>query len=109
MFDFASKVATFFSIPGDLPSNAQEVLVLAVLRCGGEGPERNFSVSLWTEINSQKYIKYVSGTRYAQNAISFSSENMWFPLGTDKKLYIQCDDIQKVNCHYLELTLVGYR
>lgn len=108
-FFFDTTSTTFYSIPKEVPSSAMEVLIQTMVQCGNEGPYREFTVNLWTEIESQKYTKYIEGARYAQNAISFSSEEKWFPIGTDRKLYLQCNDKQLVSCHGLKLSVVGYR
>jgi len=108
-FKFNSQDPTFFKLPADLPQNTKEVLILTFIRCGNEGPSRSFLVKLWTEIQQTKFTKYVKGARYPQNAISFSSESIPFPVGDDRKVYVQCNDVQLHNCHHLELILVGYR
>ncbi len=108
-FKFASKDPTFFQLPSNLPQNTKEVLILTFIRCGSEGASRSFLVKLWTEVQQTKFTRYIKGARYSQNAISFNSESIPFPIGGDLKIYVQCDDIQLQNCHNLELILVGYR
>ena len=44
---------------------------------------------------------------YYQNAYSYNSENMWFPLPQNRKLYIQGDKLN-VLAHG-EVYLVGFR
>ena len=109
VFDYKSKSPTYLEIPEEIPSSAKSVLVLAYLSTGAEGPERTFMTELWTEIDGEKCKKAIRGTRYPQSAISYSSENMWFPIKTERRIHIQCDDIQSENCHNLEVFVLGYR
>ena len=89
-----------------------EVLVNVVLRSGGEKPNAWYHVDLWTltgDNESHKNMKRIRGYHYYQSAISFNSENMWFPVKNDKKLYYFIKDTVHSNCHAGEVQIVGYR
>ena len=89
-----------------------EVLINVVLRSGGEKPNAWYHVDLWTltdHNNKQKNMKRIRGWHYYQNVLSFNSENMWFPVPSDKKLYYLITDTVHTNCHGGEVQIFGYR
>lgn len=96
-------------MPETIPLEAKEVILLTFLRCGYEGPSRNFLTSIYTEDQQGKYTRYVKGARYPQSAISFNSENISLPLGIGRKIFVECEDVQKDNCHGLEIMVLGFR
>lgn len=110
-FTFTSKEAVGFDIPPGVPSTAHEVLICYFLLCGLEyeqdGPSRIFRVRLWT---TGGHVMWKLGARYPQTTLSFDSDNIWFPLGSsDRRLYVQCDDVQSIPCRAIELFVAGYR
>lgn len=110
-FTFSSKEAVGFEIPPGVPGTAREVLICYFLLCGLEfekdGPSRIFRVRLWT---TGGHVMWKLGARYPQTTLSFDSDNIWFPLGaTERRLFVQCDDVQTVNCRAIELFVAGYR
>lgn len=109
-FGFKSKDVVKYAIPTSIPATATEVLIVYFLRCGNEPPSRDFKVNMWTNVNGKKYQRVKFGHRYPQSAISFDSENLWFPISVqDRNLYVQSDDVQLNNCHNVQFFVIGYR
>ena len=98
-----------FEIPKIIPQEAEQILILTFLRCGYEEPSRAFLTKIYTVNKETVYAKYIKGSRYGQMAISFSSENMWFPISNSRVIFVESQDIQLKNCHGLELLVVGYK
>lgn len=103
-----------FELPIDgetIPLKCQEVLINVVLRSGNETPNAWYHVDLWTVTdNASKNLKRIRGWHYRQSAISFNSENMWFPVEpSSTKLYYQVEDTAHDNCHGGQVLVMGWR
>jgi hypothetical protein len=109
-FACTSTDCQFKEIPKDIPDEAKELLILYHIRCGSE-KEGFFNINIWTENpKGKKFVKIKRGYRYPQSAISFDSENLWFPFfKTNRKLYFQTDQIITTNCHCFGFWIIGYR
>ena len=111
VFDFQKKDKVAFELPAIVvPATASKVRVQAFLRTGHEGPSRSFTVRLSTLLaEGGEHTEFIMGARYAQAAISYSSTTFKFPIDSSRKVFVQCDDIQKVNCHCLQLFVTGWK
>ena len=97
--------------------NVKEILINVMLRSGYETPHVYYHVDLWTltknNINNKelesKNMKRIRGEHYGQNSISFNSENMWFPIGNDNKLYYFIQDTPHSNCQGGHVQIIGWR
>lgn len=95
-----------------IPMDCKEVLVNVVLRSGNEAPSGWYHVDLWTLTgDDHKNLKRIRGVHNPQNALSFNSENMWFPVETgSSKLYYRVEDFPTENYrHKGELVVMGWR
>lgn len=72
-----------------LPSSAREVLVYVFLYSGQQSDSQGINFEIFTQDGTKKYSKYFYWHLYGQNAVSFNSENMWFPLTPDRKLFVR--------------------
>jgi len=109
-FTYCSKNVVTFDISKYLEKDTSHVRIEAFLRCGHEGPARNFKTCIWTLVEGMKFEYQKLGARYPQNSISFDSSDLWFPIDmNDQKIYVQCDDIQKVNCHNMEFYISAFK
>mmetsp|Transcript_1868 Transcript_1868/g.2053 ORF Transcript_1868/g.2053 Transcript_1868/m.2053 type:complete len:255 (+) Transcript_1868:81-845(+) len=107
---FASKDVLSFNLPATIPRSAKSILLGYQIRTGSEAPSRSFWVHIWTTGNyGQMYNKPKFAARFGQNAISFDSENFWLPITEERKVHVQCNDVQTNNCHRASIYLVGYK
>ena len=98
-----------FDIPSVIPSSATEVLILADVEIGYSGPQTTAHyVKIYTEQNSQNFAKYIIVKSYHQSAWSTNSDNMWFPMPTSRKVYIDNTQAHTQNL-FLNLHAIGYR
>lgn len=54
-----------------------------------ENTDRDAELALWTSIGQQDYKKFLYARAYEQNAWSYNSENMFFPVPRDMKLRVE--------------------
>ena len=98
-----------FHIPSVIPSTAREVLVYAVVQVGKTGPHFVWDfVQLYTQEKSVQYTKLLGFAIYGQDAWSTNSENMWFPMTTDRQLYVQMYNAYTGHI-FLYVAAIGYR
>jgi len=109
-FIYKDANVTTFNV-NSIPNSATQILVNAFTRTGGEGPSRNFDLNIWTQPkNGNQYLMMIRGARYQQNAVSWDTQNLWFPYFPDNPLfYAQCNDVQIENCHNTYFEIIGYR
>ncbi len=108
LFDTPSEVS--FDLPSAVPDDATHVRFLLFLRTGHEAPSRSFTVKLHVVARSgAKVYTHVMGARYGQAAISYNSTEHVLPVGILRKLFVQCSDVQRENCHHLQLFVTGWR
>ncbi len=76
-----------FPIPSVIPSTVEEVLIYASV-VSGYSTKVYGDVKIFTEIENEQYAKYLLLESYPQNAINTNSENMWFPMPPNRRLYL---------------------
>ena len=68
------------------------------------------NVEIYTSDGVHKYTQYLHVHTYPQNAISFNSDNMWFPVTRDMQLHVRYNgggqDVWNVG---VSVYIVGYR
>ena len=104
-----SAGTTSFVIPSSIPDSAKEVLVYAEIETGGSGPSDVVSrLQLYTEEGSKRYEQYILVHTYNNRAWNTNSDNMWFPLMINRRLYLQ-----NPNAHTgrvsIAVYVIGYR
>ena len=98
-----------FDIPSVIPSSAKEVLVLADMQTGYSGPNDVISyVKIYTKRSSRNFEKYIVLRSYHQSAWSVNSDNLWFPMTTGRKVYVESAKAHTQNL-VLNLHAIGYR
>ena len=98
-----------FTIPSVIPSTAREVLLYVVIQVGSTGPHFGWDyVQLYTQEKSVKYTKLLGFATYEQEAWSTNSENMWFPMTTDRQLYVQMFNAYTGHIYFF-VSAIGYR
>lgn len=108
-FGFKTKDDVAYDLPAEVPAGAKLIRLHCLLCTGREGPERAFTVTVSTiQSSGTPYYSHISGYRYGQEAISYTSPELVLPLGPVRKVFVQCDDIQVENCHNLRLCVSGW-
>ena len=76
-----SSIQRFNLTAAGVPGSAKEVLIYITLQTG-YNTDRNddLEVAVWTTDGVLEYKKYLYGRMYQQDALSYNSENMWFPV-----------------------------
>ena len=98
-----------FDIPSVIPSSAKEVLVLADMQTGYSSPNDVIHyVKIYTQQNSHNFEKYIVLKSYHQSAWSINSDNLWFPMTTGHKVYVESAKAHTQNL-ILNLHAIGYR
>ncbi len=104
-------VVQSYNIPYSVPNSAKAVLIYAVVRCGYSGPDTSQNIAIYTEglYGYPRYKKYLFVHSYPQKAYSFNSDNMWFPMPTNRKVYVTYPTAMSLStgCR-LTLDAIGY-
>lgn len=100
---------TSFPIPDEIPSTASNVLVYATVGCGYANRDSINHIKIYTqgESNQVHYEKYLFMHTWSQQAFNSNSENMWFPMPIDRRVFITVTKDAGPNCE-LDLYAVGY-
>ena len=107
--NFKQVSTLHYPIPAVIPSSANEVMVYAVIQVGDSGPNTAHDhVKIYTQEKDRQYSKYLGFATYHQNAWSTNSENMWFPMTTDRRLFVQVYTVH-TNRIVLSIAAIGYR
>ena len=84
-----TTVMQTFVIPSSsVPQTAREALVYAYI-VAGNTDNRSTHVKIFTEkSHSRRFEKYLSLQTWPQNAHTMTVDNMWFPLTTNRRIYV---------------------
>ena len=97
-----------FVIPSSVPSTACEVLVYVYVFMG-TAEEFYSHMKIYTESSpTRRFEKYLSLNTYPQSAISTVSENMFFPMPSNRQIYVSLSRSHPGNIGG-HINLVGYR
>lgn len=103
-------------VPNSIPLTAKEILVFAWIAKGSNSPASNDApvhVSIYTQDSSQSYIQKLVITNNRQavtsgnQAWTFNSDNMWFPLTSERKIHVTLPSILEGAQSGMEI--IGYR
>ena len=97
-----------FTIPNIIPSSASEVLIFVGAHSGysGRGPYHDLKV--FTQIGTTRYEKYLTLFSWDQDAHNTNSENMWFPMPPNRRVYLTVPAAHGSNAG-ASLFAIGYR
>jgi hypothetical protein len=106
----AEQTWSFF-IPGIIPSTASEVLVYAVVNAGWNDRSSTINLKFFTQIGGIKYEKYLPLVAYRQSALNTNSDNMWFPMPPDRRVFLYAPPAYESGNHSVSATIyvIGYR
>ena len=97
-----------FIIPASFPTTAKEVLVYVYVT-KGRSSSGFAQMKIYTEASStRQFVKYLPIKTYNQGAYSTVSENMWFPLTTNRRIYVSVSDTLTGNIVGY-VNIIGYR
>ena len=97
-----------FVIPAAVPSTATEVLVYVyVIKGNSESVSSNMKI--YTESSpTRRFEKYLTIRTWSQNALATVSENMFFPMPSNRRVYIRLPNAHPRNV-YGFVNIIGYR
>ena len=97
-----------FVIPSVIPSAAKNVLIYAILSSGGANIGITLHLKVFTQDGSNKrFEKYLYLLSYYQNAVNTNSDNMWFPMPSNRRIYMTVDRDVGAHCG-AQLFAIGY-
>ena len=97
-----------FVIPTTVPSTACEVLVYVYVRMGNSGNYLSH-MKIYTESSpTRRFEKYLPIQTYPQSAVSTVSENMFFPMPSNRRIYVR---LGRSHASWLagDINVIGYR
>ena len=98
-----------FVIPSSIPVTAKEVLVFTEIQNGSSGPQDRISrLKLYTEEGNKRYEQYITIHTYIQGAWNTNSDNMWFPLMSNRRLYLEKPNVHSGGVS-VQVFAIGYR
>ncbi|XP_064395716.1 uncharacterized protein LOC135342785 isoform X1 [Halichondria panicea] len=97
-----------FVIPSVIPSAAKNVLIYALMHCGTAHGSITLHLKVFTQDGSNKrFEKYLYMLTYKQPAFNTNSDNMWFPMPINRRIYMTVDRDVGANCG-AQLYAIGY-
>ena len=96
-----------YVIPSVIPSTAKNVLVFAAIHCGTANAGVSQQIKVFTQDGPKHYEKYVYMLTYNQPAYNTNSENMWFPMPTNRRIYMTVLKDTGANCG-AQVFVTGY-
>ncbi len=104
-----SRQVTAFEFPAELPAIAREVLIYVKIFSGNNGPSLANDFVLYTQEGDKKYAQLLHWSRYPQDAVGFNSENLWFPVTGERKIYVRLDGTPGNRNSSGKIHVLGYR
>ena len=99
-----------FTIPSVIPSTAREVLIYAGAYTGYIYPVNLISdLKIFTQIGTCRYEKYLLMLSMNQHAFNTNSDNMWFPMPSDRRVYVTVPVAYTKDSTRILLYAIGYR
>lgn len=98
-----------YNIPTVIPSTAREVFVFVGAYQGDEYNNRDPDfLKIYTLQGTNSYEQYLYLMPYFQSAYNTNSDNMWFPMPSNRLIYLQVPVAHGPNCMAV-LYAIGYR
>ncbi len=97
-----------FTIPNVIPSSANEVLIHAGVFSGGSNRGPYHDLKIFTQIGTNRYEKYLLVYSWNQDAINTNSDNMWFPMPPNRRVYLTVPAVHGASAG-VRLFAIGYR
>ena len=100
-----------FQLPNTtFPDTVKEILLYATVRCGysNQQPTTVTEIPFYVEENGIQYAKFLNMINYPQNAWNTNSDNMWFPLPSNRMVYVHVPTALTGYCE-TSISAIGYR
>ena len=97
-----------FTIPNAVPSSAREILIHAGAVNGNDHRIPYHNLKIFTQIGTTRYEKYLLLYGWRQEAANTNSDNMWFPMPPNRRVYLTVYASHGGNA-MLRLYAIGYR
>ena len=97
-----------FQIPNVIPLTAEEFMVYASVICGTASLRRSGDIIFYVLHNGLRLEKFLYMHGYDQRAFNTNSDNMWFPMPTDRLMHLGIGVAMPGNC-FAQLFTIGYR
>ena len=97
-----------YTIPNVIPSTAKEVLIYAILASGSANSNIAQHVKIFTQEGSNRYEQYLYNYGYGRVFVNTNSDNMWFPMPSNRRIMMTVAIDQGANCH-AQMYAIGYR
>eukprot|EP00731_Ephydatia_muelleri_P011747 Em0006g641a len=105
----ASSAIQTFSYAAHVPPEAKEVLIYVSGYTGHNAQSQSVEITLETSEDGVKYTKCFYLYLYPQNAVSYNSENMFFPVTRDRCIHVKYPEGKPATNYQLDLFAIGYR
>ena len=103
------EAATYsYTIPDLIPSYAREVLIYAAANIGDSSQGPYTSLKFFIQIGSNTYDKYLMLYSWNQVAFNSNSENMWFPMPPNRRVYLTVPEAYG-HAATASISVIGYR
>ena len=97
-----------FTIPDLIPHYANEVLIHAGVFSGRSNRGPYHDLKIFTQIGTTRYEKYLMVYSWSQEAYNTNSDNMWFPMPPNHRVYLTVPAAHGINGG-VRLFAIGYR
>ena len=97
-----------YTIPDIIPTTAQAVLVYVTARCGHSSVNKDEDIIYYVVVNGVRYEHFLHMLGYPQLAYNTNSDNMWFPMPSDRLVYVEVPIAFPEFCHTF-VSVIGYR
>ena len=102
--------------PAQIPAEAKEILVYAYIAkgalssggCGSSNVICQRTFTIYTQEGTTKYAKKLTNIQYPNNAWTISSDNMWLPLTSEKKIHSHLE-LSIIGNKASNIQIIGYR
>jgi len=98
-----------YNIPVSVPPDAKEVLVYMYARTGVANPDSDLELRIYTKEGTIEYSYYLLIHGYNQSAWSYNSDNLWLPVTSDRKIYVQSIGTRMTGYRVGNIYVLGYR
>ena len=97
-----------YVIPYTVPSSAREVLIYGIVAGGYAGNNIFQDIKIFTQEGTTRYKKYLYMHSWSQDAWNTNSDNMWFPMPSNRRILMTVSRNHGGN-GYARLYAIGYR
>ena len=97
--EFSEATTHQLSIPSVIPDTAREFLLYATVLCGySHTNDLRADIIFYVEDGGTCYEKFLHMHTYRQSAYNTNSDNMWFPMPSNRLIHIEVPVVLPGNC-----------